>query len=125
VLPTTIVRSHALSDLSASAQNAVGSIAKELLDNPLVTGSLTRVLELRERAVAAQELTMSGLNLPTAADIERLTRRVRSVAQRLEGVEDALDRIEHTDADARIEARLTAIEAQLAEIAAALNAKAA
>jgi uncharacterized coiled-coil protein SlyX len=125
VLPTTIVRSHVLSDLSSSAQNAVGSIAKELLDNPLVTGSLTRVLELRERAVAAQELTLSGLNLPSAADIERLTRRVRSVAQRLEGVEDALDRIEHTDGNAKIEARLTAIEAQLAEIAAALNVKAA
>lgn len=112
-----------MSDLSSSAQNAVGSIAKELLENPLVTGSLTRVLELRERAVAAQELTLSGLNLPSAADIERLTRRVRSVAQRLEGVEDALDRIEHTDGTAKLDARLTAIEAQLSEIADALKAK--
>lgn len=110
-------------DLSSQAQNAAGTIAKELLENPLVTGGITRVLELRERAVAAQELTLSGLNLPSAADIERLTRRVRSVAQRLEGVEDALDRMEHSGGTQKLEQRLTAIEAQLAEIASALSAK--
>ena len=37
---------------------------------------------------------MGALNLPSAGDLERLTRRVRSVSQRLEGVEDALDRID-------------------------------
>lgn len=109
-------------DLSTSAQNAVGAIAKDLLENPLFTGSLTRVLELREKAVAAQELAFSGLNIPSAADIERLTRRVRSVAQRLEGIEDALDRLEHDSAGAgSTNARLAAIEAQLAEIAASVG----
>ena len=37
---------------------------------------------------------MGALNIPSAADIERLTRRLRSVAQRLEGIEDALDRLD-------------------------------
>lgn len=108
-------------DLSSNAQNAVGSIAKDLLENPLFTGSLTRVLELREKAVAAQEIAFSGLNIPSAADIERLTRRVRSVAQRLEGIEDALDRLEHDGGAGSTNARLAAIEAQLAEIATAVG----
>ena len=37
---------------------------------------------------------MGALNIPSAADIERLTRRLRSVSQRLEGIEDVLDRLE-------------------------------
>ena len=37
---------------------------------------------------------MGALNLPSAADIERVTRRLRSVSQRLEGIEDAIDRLE-------------------------------
>ena len=37
---------------------------------------------------------MGALNLPSAADLERLTRRVRSVSQRLEGIEDGLDRLD-------------------------------
>jgi septal ring factor EnvC (AmiA/AmiB activator) len=37
---------------------------------------------------------MGALNIPSAADIERITRRLRSVSQRLEGIEDALDRLE-------------------------------
>src|SRR3712207_2599078 len=43
---------------------------------------------------------MSALNLPSAADIERLTRRLRSVSQRLEGIEDAVDRIDERLASA-------------------------
>ena len=37
---------------------------------------------------------MGALNLPSASDLERLTRRVRSVSQRLEGIEDGLDRLD-------------------------------
>jgi methyl-accepting chemotaxis protein len=37
---------------------------------------------------------MGALNIPSAADIERLTRRLRSVSQRLEAIEDTLDRVE-------------------------------
>lgn len=106
-----------MADFQKSAEQALGKVAKTALDNPIVTGSITRVLEGRERAVAAQEVVFSGLNLPSAADIERLTRRVRSISQRLEGIEDQLDSQGH-----RTEQRLAKIEAQLAEIAAALAA---
>ena len=37
---------------------------------------------------------MGALNIPSAADIERLTRRLRSVSQRLEGIEDGVDRLD-------------------------------
>ena len=37
---------------------------------------------------------MGALGIPSAADIERLTRRLRSVSQRLEAIEDALDRVD-------------------------------
>ena len=37
---------------------------------------------------------MGALGIPSAADIERLTRRLRSISQRLEGIEDAVDRLD-------------------------------
>ena len=60
----------------------------------MVTGALQRAFEAREKAVAAQNVAMGALNIPSAADIERLTRRLRSVSQRLEAIEDTLDRVE-------------------------------
>ena len=72
----------------------MGRIAEELIENPIINGALTRALEAREKAVLAQEAAMGALNIPSAADIERITRRLRSVSQRLEGIEDALDRLE-------------------------------
>jgi predicted nucleic acid-binding Zn-ribbon protein len=42
---------------------------------------------------------MGALNLPSAADIERLTRRLRSVSQRLEGIEDGVERLDERLAD--------------------------
>ncbi len=80
--------------LSRQGEEALGRIAEELVANPVVSGAIGRALEARERAVLAQEAAMGALNLPSAADIERLTRRLRSVSQRLEGIEDALDRLE-------------------------------
>ena len=61
---------------------------------------------------------MGALNIPSAADIERLTRRVRSVSQRLEGIEDGVGRLDRVMSPSALERsdigeRLTAIEAQL------------
>src|SRR3954468_12284826 len=80
--------------LSRQGEDALGKIAEELIANPVVNGAITRAFEAREKAVQAQEAAMGALNIPSAADVERITRRLRSVSQRLEGVEDALDRIE-------------------------------
>src|SRR5829696_7105126 len=85
--------------LTRSGEDALGKLAQDLLENPLISGALTRAFEAREKAAAAQEVAMGALNLPSAADVERLTRRLRSVSQRLEGIEDSLDRL-----DRRLEA---------------------
>src|SRR3954453_7131086 len=74
--------------LARTGEDALGKLAQDLLENPLVNGALPRAFEAREKAVQAQEVAMGALNLPSAADLERLTRRVRSVSQRLEGIED-------------------------------------
>jgi hypothetical protein len=80
--------------LSRQGEEALGRIAEELIGNPIVNGALTRAFEAREKAVQAQEAAMGALNIPSAADIERVTRRLRSLSQRLEGIEDAIDRLE-------------------------------
>ena len=80
--------------LTRQGEEALGKLAEELAGNPIVTGALQRAFEAREKAVQAQNVAMGALNLPSAADIERLTRRIRSVSQRLEAIEDTLDRVE-------------------------------
>jgi hypothetical protein len=106
--------------LSRQGEEALGRIAEELIANPVVNGALTRAFEAREKAVQAQETAMGVLNIPSAADIERVTRRLRSVSQRLEGIEDAIDRLEERLAGAASMAgddRSDAIEERLEEIA--------
>jgi hypothetical protein len=106
--------------LSRQGEEALGRIAEELVANPMVNAAISRTFEAREKAVQAQEAAMGALNIPSAADVERLTRRLRSVSQRLEGVEDALDRIEERLAvagEAEGESRSAAVDQQLEEIA--------
>src|SRR5881227_2369469 len=80
--------------LTRQGEDALGRLAQDLLENPLVNGAIARAFEAREKAAAAQEVAFGALNIPSAADLERLTRRVRSVSQRLEGIEDGVDRLE-------------------------------
>jgi chromosome segregation ATPase len=111
--------------ITRQGEDALGKLAQDLLENPLVTGAISRAFDARERAVAAQETAMSALNLPSAADLERLTRRLRSVSQRLEGIEDGFDRLDRRFEEAAKTAappsdRLAAIEAQVSKLAAEL-----
>jgi predicted nucleic acid-binding Zn-ribbon protein len=80
--------------LARSGEDALGRIAQDLLENPIINGAIARAFEAREKAAQAQEVAFGALNLPSAADIERLTRRVRSLSQRLEGIEDGVDRLD-------------------------------
>src|ERR1700704_3937442 len=80
--------------VARQGEEAIGRFAQEILENPVVSGALSRAFETRERAMRAQEMAMGALNLPSASDLERLTRRLRGVSQRLQGIEDALDRLE-------------------------------
>jgi chromosome segregation ATPase len=104
--------------LSRHGEEALGRVAEELIANPVVNGAVARAFEAREKALQAQEAAFGALNLPSAADIERVTRRLRSLSQRLEGIEDAIDRLEERVAAAGAGPdRIAAIEARLDEIA--------
>jgi chromosome segregation ATPase len=103
--------------LSRQGEEALGKIAEELIANPVVNGAISRAFEAREKAVQAQEAAMGALNLPSAADIERITRRLRSLSQRLEGIEDAIDRLEERLAAIARQEPLGAVEQRLEEIA--------
>src|SRR6188472_4596105 len=80
--------------LSKQGEEALGKLASDLLENSLVNSAITRAFSAREKAVHAQEAAMGALNLPSAADIDRLTRRLRTVSNRLEGIEESLDRLQ-------------------------------
>jgi chromosome segregation ATPase len=113
--------------LTRQGEEALGKLAEELVGNPVLGAALSRAFEAREKAVQAQEAAMGALGIPSAADIERLTRRLRSVSQRIEGVEDGVDRLDArlerieagvSDLDGRLEGEGGgAIEARLDEIA--------
>ena len=97
--------------LTRQGEEALGKLAEELVGNPLLGGALSRAFEAREKAVQAQEAAMGALGIPSVADVERLTRRLRSVSQRLEGVEDGVDRLDLRLE--RIEAGVNALDGTL------------
>jgi chromosome segregation ATPase len=107
--------------LGASTEDRLGKALSELLENPLLTGAIGRAFDAREKAVQAQEVAMGALNIPSAADIERLTRRLRSVSLRLEGIEDGVERLDRALSPASVDRseiaqRLSAIEDQLQRV---------
>jgi chromosome segregation ATPase len=96
--------------LSRQGEEALGKLATDLLENPLINNAITRAFSAREKAVHAQEAAMGALNLPSAADIDRLTRRLRTVSTRLEGIEDSIDRLQQ-GVD-RLAAKLESVDRQ-------------
>jgi CRP-like cAMP-binding protein len=102
--------------LATGTEDRLGRALSDLLENPLLTGAIGRAFDAREKAAQAQELAMGALNLPSAADIERLTRRLRSLSHRLEGIEDGVDRLNRSLTAPKVEARLERIEEQLGEL---------
>ena len=81
--------------LTRQGEEAVGKLAQDLLENPVFANTLA----------------------PSASDIERLTRRLRSVSQRLEGIEDGVERLDERLASASAASdtaeRLRKVEEQL------------
>ena len=106
-----------LERLSARAEEALGKVAEEVISNPVVNGAISRAFEAREKAIQAQVIAM-------------VTRRLRSLSQRLEGIEDAIDRLEErvevasrsTERDriASLEERLDEMARDLAAVRAAV-----
>lgn len=102
--------------LGENTEERLGKALSDLLENPLITGAIGRAFDAREKASQAQEVAMGALNIPSAADIERLTRRLRAVSHRLEGIEDGVHRLDRALSPGAVEARLSAIEQQLSKL---------
>jgi TolA-binding protein len=77
--------------LRARSEQAIGELAQTLIESPTVHNAIAAAFGAREKAIEAQHAAMSALNLPSASDVERLERRLRSFSQRLEDVEEQLD----------------------------------
>ena len=107
--------------LSGNTEERLGKALSDLLENPLITGAIGRAFDAREKASQAQEVAMGALNIPSAADIERLTRRLRSVSHRLEGIEDGVHRLDRALSPGGVDARLSVIEDQLGKLTSKLR----
>lgn len=79
--------------LRARSEQAIGELAQALLDSQVLENAVAAAFGAREKAVEAQHAALAALNLPSAGDVERLERRLRSVSQRLDEVEDEMDRL--------------------------------
>ncbi len=77
--------------LRGRGEEALSDLAEALLDNPLFSQAITTAVGAGERAAQAQRSAMGALNIPSAAEVERLEQRLRSVSNRLESLEDRLD----------------------------------
>jgi DNA repair ATPase RecN len=79
--------------IANQAEDAIGRLADDLLENPVINSALQSALSAREKVGQAQQSAMEALNLPTASDLDKLARRLRSISQRLEEVEDGVDKL--------------------------------
>lgn len=79
--------------LRARSEQAIGELAQALIDNPTLHNAISAAFGAREKAIEAQQAAMSALNLPSATDVERLERRLRSFSQRVEELEEQIDEL--------------------------------
>ncbi len=79
--------------LRARSEQAIGELAQALIDNPTLHNAISAAFGAREKAMEAQQAAMSALNLPSAGDVERVERRLRSFSQRVEELEEQIDEL--------------------------------
>jgi hypothetical protein len=91
VVATEDERAEGFKEQGARSEDTLGDLADFLLDNPWLNQALQLALGARERASQAGAEVMRNVGVPTAADVDRLARRVRGLSERLESVEDKLD----------------------------------
>ena len=86
--------------ISGRGEDALTEIAQLLLENPLLHQALQVAVDARDRVTQASASAMHSLNVPQATDVDRLGRRMRALSERLEAVEDELDRLARAVAEA-------------------------
>lgn len=79
--------------LRARGEEVIGELAQSLLENPLFSQALGKALGAGERAAGAQRAALHAIDVPTAGDVERLVRRVRALGDRLDALEEEVDRL--------------------------------
>jgi DNA repair exonuclease SbcCD ATPase subunit len=110
--------------ISGQAEDAIGKLADDLLSNEVINGALQRAFSAREKVAQAQESAMEALNIPSASNVDKLARRLRSISQRLEEIEDGVERVDRrldgftssSRQPAAVEERLERIESQLDDL---------
>ena len=89
------------SGFRAKGEGAIGDLAQAVLENPLFSQALGKALGAGERAAQAQRAALGAVDISSASDTERLSRRVRALSDRVEALEDALDDMRRELAKAR------------------------
>jgi chromosome segregation ATPase len=79
--------------LRARSEEAIADLANALIESPVFSNALSAALGAGERASQAQKAAMGAVGLPSADELARLERRLRSLSDRLEAVEDQLDQV--------------------------------
>ena len=109
--------------LSSEAEERIGRFADELIANPLVNSALQGALGAREKMAQAQESAMDALNLPSASNLDKLSRKLRSISQRLDDIEDGVERLDRrlegspgTAQQSKLVERLERVDARLDEL---------
>ena len=87
-------RKSRLSGRGSRSEGALGDLAQFLLENPLLNQALQVAFDARERASQASAQAMRGVGVSSTSEVDRLGRRLRAVSERLEALEDAVDRME-------------------------------
>jgi len=77
--------------IRARGEEALGDLAQALLENPLFSQALGRALGAGEKAVQAQKSALGAFDVASAGDLERLVKRIRSLSERVEELEDTVD----------------------------------
>jgi septal ring factor EnvC (AmiA/AmiB activator) len=77
----------------SAGRGPLSEVVDAVLENPVLHQVLQAAFGAREAASQARDRAMHNLNVPTAAEVERLQRRLRATSERLEEVEDQLDEL--------------------------------
>lgn len=114
VVPDVVVKLLSMSaesedqdGIRARSEQAIGELAQALLDSQVLENALAAAFGAREKALEAQQAAMAALNLPSAGDVERLERRLRSLSRRLEEAEDHVDRLDREVGELRRQPKAT------------------
>ncbi len=77
--------------LRAKGEEALGELAQALLENPMFSQAMGRAMGAGESAMQAQKKALGALDVASAGDVDRLQRRLRSLSDRVEELEDQID----------------------------------